>query len=117
MRIAAALTLDHPAHEILGEIIRRRMLPDQCIEIAVGVDNREPLLLRKRRRCGQRNESSHEDKFASHKGSLHLQFMGGETRLFMRNSGNFVTQPESLSLVPSRFESVCAGIPSQRHGI
>jgi hypothetical protein len=42
---------------------------------------------------------------------MHLQLMGGETRLFMRNSGNFVTQPESQSLVPSRFESVCAEIP------
>jgi hypothetical protein len=37
---------------------------------------------------------------------MHLQFMGGETPLFMRNSGNFVTQPESQPLVPSRFESV-----------
>jgi hypothetical protein len=25
---------------------------------------------------------------------MRLQFKGGETRLFMRNSGNFVTQPD-----------------------
>src|SRR5215831_1910525 len=94
-RIAAALALDHSTHEILGQIIGRRVLPDQCVEIAVGIDNCEPLFLRKRGCCGQRNEGGHQCKFASHNGSSASANCEWKTRPFVRNSGNFVTQPET----------------------
>jgi hypothetical protein len=58
------------------------MAGDQCIEIAVGIDIRETLLLRECRGGGERYQNRRQCQFAKHGGSvLQILILGEVTAL------------------------------------